>query len=81
MNREITKYWNPPKHYHKYEARTPYRLYQTMSPVNDDLILFMNHVVAGAKLFAAEAQAIWAVAYWDKAFPLPSVVGKGTLRT
>lgn len=30
-------------------------------------------VVAGAKLFAAEAQAIWAVAYWDKAFPLPSV--------
>ncbi|KAI1416787.1 putative dimethylaniline monooxygenase [Hypoxylon sp. FL1857] len=65
---------NPPKHYHKYETCTPYRLYHTMAPVNDDSILFMNHVVAGAKLFAAEAQAIWAVAYWDKAFPLPSVV-------
>ncbi|KAI1347163.1 flavin-binding monooxygenase-like protein-like protein [Xylaria sp. FL0043] len=64
---------NPPKHYHKYETRTPYRLYHTMAPVNDDSILFMNHVVAGAKLFAAEAQAIWAVAYWDKAFTLPSV--------
>lgn len=64
---------NPPKHYHKYESRTPYRLYHTMAPVNDDSILFMNHVVAGAKLFAAEAQAIWAVAYWDKAFKLPSV--------
>lgn len=64
---------NPPKHYHKYETRTPYRLYHTMAPIHDDSILFMNHVVAGAKLFAAEAQAIWAVAYWDKAFTLPSV--------
>ncbi|KAF2866565.1 flavin-binding monooxygenase-like protein-like protein [Massariosphaeria phaeospora] len=64
---------NPPKHYHKPEHRTPYRLYHTMAPVHDDSILFMNHIVAGAKLFAAEAQAIWAVAYWDKAFKLPSV--------
>ncbi|KAI1335895.1 putative dimethylaniline monooxygenase [Xylariaceae sp. FL0016] len=64
---------NPPKHYHKYETRTPYRLYHTMAPLHDDSILFMNHVVAGSKLFAAEAQAIWAVAYWDKAFTLPSV--------
>ncbi|KAI1148132.1 flavin-binding monooxygenase-like protein-like protein [Nemania diffusa] len=63
---------NPPKHYHKYETRTPYRLYQTMAPVHDDSILFMNHIVAGAKLFAAEAQAIWAVAYWDKSFAFPS---------
>lgn len=64
---------NPPKQCHGYETRTPYRLYRTMAPVNDDSILFMNHIVAGAKLFAAEAQAIWAVAYWDKAFQLPSV--------
>ncbi|KAI0165094.1 flavin-binding monooxygenase-like protein-like protein [Hypoxylon sp. FL1284] len=64
---------NPPKHYHKYETRTPYRLYHTMAPVHDDSILFLNHVVIGAKLFAAEAQAIWAVVYWDKAFPFPSV--------
>lgn len=64
---------NPPEHYHKYETRTPYRLYHTIALVHDDSILFMNYVVAGAKFFAAEAQAIWAVAYWDKAFPLPSV--------
>ncbi|KAI4603057.1 monooxygenase [Pestalotiopsis sp. 9143b] len=64
---------NPPEHYHKYETRTPYRLYHTMAPVHDNSILFMNHVVAGAKLFAAEAQAIWAVAYWDKVFALPSI--------
>ncbi|KAI1177388.1 hypothetical protein F4777DRAFT_541866 [Nemania sp. FL0916] len=65
---------HPPKHYHKYESSTPYRLYHTLAPVHDDSILFMNHVVAGVKIFAAEAQAIWAVAYWDKAFPLPSVL-------
>lgn len=64
---------HPPEHYHIYETRTPYRLYHTMTPLHDDSILFMNHIVAGAKLFAAEAQAIWAVAYWDKAFPLPSL--------
>lgn len=54
---------NPPKHYHKYEPRTPYRLYHTMAPVHDDSILFMNHVVAGAKLFApimpADLGKVW----------------------
>ncbi|KAK8102081.1 flavin-binding monooxygenase-like protein-like protein, partial [Apiospora sp. TS-2023a] len=64
---------HPPEHHHIYETRTPYRLYHTMAPLHDDSILFLNHIVAGAKLFAAEAQAIWAVAYWDKAFPLPSL--------
>ncbi|KAF2833913.1 putative dimethylaniline monooxygenase [Ophiobolus disseminans] len=64
---------DPPEHYHRPEHRTPYRLYHTLAPVQDDSILFMNHIVAGAKMFAAEAQAIWAVAYWDKAIPLPSV--------
>jgi dimethylaniline monooxygenase (N-oxide forming) len=64
---------NPPEHYHKPEHRTPYRLYHTLAPVHHDSILFMNHIVAGAKLFAAEAQAIWAMTYWDKAFKLPSV--------
>ncbi|KAI1387105.1 uncharacterized protein F4822DRAFT_429866 [Hypoxylon trugodes] len=65
---------NPPKRYHKHEARMPYRFYHTMAPVNDESILFMDHVVTRAKLFVAEAQAIWAVAYLDKAFALPSVV-------
>ncbi|KAI1265485.1 putative dimethylaniline monooxygenase [Xylariaceae sp. FL1019] len=63
----------PPKHYLKQATCTPHRLYQTMAPVSDDSILFMNYITAGAKLFVAEAQAIWAVAYWDKAFQLPSV--------
>ncbi|XXG94240.1 hypothetical protein Hte_000494 [Hypoxylon texense] len=73
---------NPPKHCHKYETRTPYRLHHTMAPVHDDSILFMNHVVAGAKLFAAEAQAIWAVAYWTRRFRFPPWRrGKTTSRT
>ncbi|KAJ2998277.1 hypothetical protein NUW58_g369 [Xylaria curta] len=63
---------NPLKYYYKYETRTPYRLYRTIAPLHDDPILLMNHIVAGAKLFAAEAQAIWAVACWDNAFKLPS---------
>ncbi|KAF2117286.1 putative dimethylaniline monooxygenase [Lophiotrema nucula] len=64
---------NPPNYHHVYRDLTPYRLYHTMAPLHDDSILFMNHVVAGAKLFAAEAQAIWAVAYWDKEIKLPSI--------
>lgn len=44
-----------------------------MAPLHDNSILFLNHLVAGAKLYAAEAQAIWAVAYWDQAFRFPSL--------
>jgi dimethylaniline monooxygenase (N-oxide forming) len=57
---------NPPAHSHKHIQTTPYRLYNCMAPLSDDSILFMNHVTAGNKLFAAEAQAIWAVAHFDK---------------
>ncbi|KAK7917792.1 flavin-binding monooxygenase-like protein-like protein [Apiospora marii] len=67
---------HPPDHYHIHETRTPYRLYHTMAPLHDDSILFLNHLVAGAKLFAAEAQAIWAVAYRDRAFPLPPLAAR-----
>ncbi|KAF7512753.1 hypothetical protein GJ744_000320 [Endocarpon pusillum] len=64
---------NPPAHPHKHVQTTPYRLYNNIAPLNDDSILFMNHVTAGNKLFAAEAQAIWAVAYFDKNIVLPSI--------
>jgi dimethylaniline monooxygenase (N-oxide forming) len=64
---------NPPDHPHKNIQTTPYRLYNSMSPLNDNSILFMNHVTAGNKLFAAEAQAMWAVAYFDGNITLPSL--------
>lgn len=64
---------NPPAHSHKNIEMTPYRLYNGIAPLNDDSILFMNHITAGNKFFAAEAQAIWAVAYFDEKIILPSI--------
>lgn len=63
---------NPPKHTHQKIDTTTYRLYQGMAPVQDDSILFMNHLGTGNKLLVAEAQALWAVAYFDKQMTLPS---------
>ncbi|TVY82954.1 FAD-dependent monooxygenase DEP4 [Lachnellula suecica] len=63
---------NPPEHQHTYLQTTPYRLYNSIAPLNDDSILFMNHITAGNKFFAAEAQAMWAVAYFDNHITLPS---------
>jgi dimethylaniline monooxygenase (N-oxide forming) len=64
---------NPPPHPHTHIATTPYRLYQGMVSAQDDSILFMNHIVTGNKLFAADIQAMWAVAFFDKRIALPSV--------
>jgi dimethylaniline monooxygenase (N-oxide forming) len=64
---------NPPAHPHKHIQTTPYRLYNSMAPLNDDTILFMNHITAGNKIFAAEVQAVWAVAYFDRNIVLPTI--------
>jgi dimethylaniline monooxygenase (N-oxide forming) len=61
----------PPLHPHLEETRSPYRLYRGMAPLNDDTILFMNHVVVANKLFGAEGQAMWAVAYFDGNIKVP----------
>lgn len=62
---------NPPEHPHRYIGTTPYRLYQGMAPLDDDTILFMNHITTGNKFLAAEVQAIWAVAYFNKQIETP----------
>lgn len=64
---------NPPSHFHRKLDTTPYRLYNCMAPLHDDTILFLNHITAGNKLFAAEAQAMWAVAYLNGDVKLPSI--------
>jgi dimethylaniline monooxygenase (N-oxide forming) len=64
---------NPPPAPIKKTSRTPYRLYQGIAPIHDDSIVILNHVLTGNKLLAAEVQAIWAVAYFDKHIALPSV--------
>lgn len=67
---------NPPPHTKKPIFTTPYRLYKWMAPLNDDSILFMGHASVGNKIFAAEVQAIWAVAYFDKNISLPSLAAR-----
>lgn len=64
---------HPPKHSRRKIHSTTYRLYRGMAPVNDDSILFMNHINTGNKFLVAEAQASWAVAYFDKRITLPAV--------
>jgi hypothetical protein len=56
---------HPPPHTHIESTQTPYNLYRGMAPLHDNSILFMNHITLGNKLFGAEAQAMWAVAYFD----------------
>lgn len=62
---------NPPKHTHQQPSTTPYRLFQGMAPVHDSSILFINHLVTGNKLLCAEAQSLWAVAYFDRRMKIP----------
>ena len=64
---------NPPPHHHVYAPQTPFRLDRGIAPLTDDTIAFMNFVTAGNKLFCAEVQAMWAVAFLDKAIALPSL--------
>jgi hypothetical protein len=66
---------DPPPHYHKPETRTPYRLWRGMVPLSPELsnIVFMNHISIANKLFGAEAQAMWAVAYLSNQITLPSL--------
>jgi hypothetical protein len=63
----------PPRHPHKQQDCTPYKLYRGMAPLNDDSILFLNHINIANKLFGAEAQAMWAVAFFDGNIALPSI--------
>jgi dimethylaniline monooxygenase (N-oxide forming) len=62
---------NPPPHPHIESQSTPYRLYRGMAPLHDDSILFLNHIIVANKLFGAEAQAMWAVAWFDKDIRVP----------
>lgn len=64
---------NPPPHPHQHILTTPYRLWNGIAPLKDDSIVFLNHITAGNKIFIAEAQAMWAVAYFDRNIAVPSV--------
>ena len=51
---------------------TPGRLYQGMAPLTDPSILFLGRVRLSNNFRGAEAQAIWAAAWWDGHIALPS---------
>jgi len=55
---EETKVWTV-------KRRTPARLYQGIAPLNDDSIVFLGHTRMSNGFLRAEAQAIWATAFFD----------------
>ena len=50
---------------------TPARLYQGIAPLTDPTILFLGRARLSNNFRGAEAQAIWATAYWDNHAALP----------
>lgn len=69
---EFPNLGNPPNHYYNTSSSTPNRLYNGIVPLNDDSIAFVGHVVLSNAFRAAEAQAIWITAYFDRHVKLPS---------
>lgn len=62
---------NAPKHYREPVTHTPYRLYNSIAPLQDDPIVFAGHVMIASYFHLAECQAIWATAYLDGNIKLP----------
>ncbi|KAL8960999.1 MAG: hypothetical protein Q9193_002386 [Seirophora villosa] len=62
---------NPPKHYREPVTHTPYRLYNSIAPLQDDSIVFVGHVMIANYFHLAECQVIWATAYLDGNIKLP----------
>ena len=50
---------------------TPARLYQGMASLADDSIVFLGRARMANNFIGAEAQAIWATAYWDQHVTVP----------
>ena len=74
---EITKQYpilaQPPPNCHpKYDAHlTPARLYQGIAPLTDSSIVFLGRCRQSNNFLSAEAQAMWATAYWDGHVTVP----------
>jgi len=55
------------------KRRTPARLYQGIAPLNDDSIVFLGQARMANGFLRAEAQAIWATAFFDRRVKMGSV--------
>ncbi|KAI4140780.1 MAG: hypothetical protein LQ341_003707 [Variospora aurantia] len=62
---------NPPEHYREPVTHTPYRLYNSIGPLQDHSIVFVGHAMIANYFHLAECQAIWATAYLDGKIELP----------
>jgi hypothetical protein len=61
---------NPP--YRRESNTTPYRLYNLITPIIDDSVVFLGYLGVLNAFYTAECQAIWATAHLDKNIKLPS---------
>lgn len=62
---------NPPPYFQRPTKSTGTRLYNGMTPLSDNSIAFVGHVLVSNAFRNAEAQAIWTTAYFDKNIKLP----------
>ena len=62
---------SPPPHFKRPAKSTGTRLYNGITPLSDDSIAFLGHILLSNSFRNAEAQAIWTTAYFDKNFRLP----------
>ena len=62
---------NPPPNLRYPNENTGTRLYNGITPLNDDSIAFVGHILLSNSFRNAEAQAIWTTAYFDKKIELP----------
>ncbi|KAG9241425.1 putative dimethylaniline monooxygenase [Calycina marina] len=65
---------DPPVHFAREMATTPYRLYKGIAPLDDRTIVILGHIQVGNNFMAAECQALWATAYFDERLHLPSQI-------
>jgi dimethylaniline monooxygenase (N-oxide forming) len=56
------------------DSPTPARLYQGMASLTDPSIVFLGRARMSNNFRGAEAQAIWATAYWDGHVKLPPLM-------
>ncbi|KAL8637399.1 MAG: hypothetical protein Q9228_005323 [Teloschistes exilis] len=63
---------DPPPFYKRRQNSTATRLYNCVAPLSDDSILFLGNVYLSNAFRTAEAQAIWATAYFDGNVVLPT---------
>lgn len=73
-DRQILEYFpqlgNPPPH-SKPERSSATKLYKGIAPLDDHSVAFLGHMDVSNAFRAAEAQSIWATAYFDGSMRLP----------